>query len=304
MNRSCLVLVVMSNCCSCAHGKICDTSLTAANLVSFDFNVSYSSCWGYSLINTLKSNFFFDSAKLSHWLEVPASITHTLEWLVQMNQRDDPDEDNEVLLLWQKKHFGEYSNLKYCRNSFTSISARSQMVWPSWRERETMLFIGKPTGRSIMISSDEKDFEFKDSRSNVALQKVWFSWFCYGIWHNSSICDFTLVYTLHLYQLFTSAKYARVLGPNIIHTQRLNTNQHVVAKCDRRFKMLLLLVLKRELKKNWSRLYLKSLVRHKHTNHFPTSEHHACPTEAKETKRMVEVEEAEKAGEGALEENF
>jgi len=29
-------------------------SLTAANWVSFDFNVSYSSCWGYSLINTLK----------------------------------------------------------------------------------------------------------------------------------------------------------------------------------------------------------------------------------------------------------
>ena len=31
-------------------------NLTAANWVSFDFNVSYSSCWGYSLINTLKLN--------------------------------------------------------------------------------------------------------------------------------------------------------------------------------------------------------------------------------------------------------
>jgi len=29
-------------------------TLTAANWVSFDFNVPYSSCWGYSLINTLK----------------------------------------------------------------------------------------------------------------------------------------------------------------------------------------------------------------------------------------------------------
>jgi len=29
-------------------------SLTAANWVSFSFNVSYSSCWSYSLINTLK----------------------------------------------------------------------------------------------------------------------------------------------------------------------------------------------------------------------------------------------------------
>jgi len=29
-------------------------SFTAANWVSFDFNVSYSSCRGYSLINTLK----------------------------------------------------------------------------------------------------------------------------------------------------------------------------------------------------------------------------------------------------------
>jgi len=33
-------------------------SLTAANWVSFDFNVSYSSCWGYSLINTFKLVFF------------------------------------------------------------------------------------------------------------------------------------------------------------------------------------------------------------------------------------------------------
>ena len=29
-------------------------SLTAANWVSFDFDVSHSSCWGYSLINTFK----------------------------------------------------------------------------------------------------------------------------------------------------------------------------------------------------------------------------------------------------------
>ena len=28
--------------------------MSAANWVSFDFNVSYSSCWGYSLINTFK----------------------------------------------------------------------------------------------------------------------------------------------------------------------------------------------------------------------------------------------------------
>jgi len=34
-------------------------SLTAANWVSFDFNVSYSSCRGYSLINTLRLIFFF-----------------------------------------------------------------------------------------------------------------------------------------------------------------------------------------------------------------------------------------------------
>ena len=32
-------------------------SLTAANWVSFDFYVSYSSCWDYSLINTLKLKF-------------------------------------------------------------------------------------------------------------------------------------------------------------------------------------------------------------------------------------------------------
>ena len=39
-------------------------SFTAANWVSFDFNVSCSSCWGYSLINTLK----FKKKKLSHYI--------------------------------------------------------------------------------------------------------------------------------------------------------------------------------------------------------------------------------------------
>jgi len=41
-------------------------SLTAANWVSFDFNVSYSSCWGYSLINTLfkkKYTYIYISAR-------------------------------------------------------------------------------------------------------------------------------------------------------------------------------------------------------------------------------------------------
>ena len=34
--------------------NLSNESLTAANWVSFDFNVAYSSRWGYSLINTLK----------------------------------------------------------------------------------------------------------------------------------------------------------------------------------------------------------------------------------------------------------
>ena len=48
-------------------------SLTAANSVSFDFNVSYSSCWGYSLINTFKLKkiqllFFQNAIQLQpHW---------------------------------------------------------------------------------------------------------------------------------------------------------------------------------------------------------------------------------------------
>ena len=51
-------------------------SLTAANWMSFDFNVSYSSCWGYSLINTLKlKNIWFAHMsmldfKLVCWREV------------------------------------------------------------------------------------------------------------------------------------------------------------------------------------------------------------------------------------------
>jgi len=43
--------------CVCEREKINSRhlrSLTAANWVSFDFKVSFSSCWGYSLINTLK----------------------------------------------------------------------------------------------------------------------------------------------------------------------------------------------------------------------------------------------------------
>ena len=39
-------------------------SLTAANWVSFDFNVAYSSRWGYSLINTLKLKKYRTASKL------------------------------------------------------------------------------------------------------------------------------------------------------------------------------------------------------------------------------------------------
>ena len=42
-------------------------SLTAANWVSFDFNVAYSSCWGYSLINTLKLNKIWDWDPQTHF---------------------------------------------------------------------------------------------------------------------------------------------------------------------------------------------------------------------------------------------
>jgi len=63
-------------------------SLTAANWVSFDFNVSYSSCWGYFLINTFKLKNFLtqgptlvlrnlssqlDKLCLSSWLVTLAS---------------------------------------------------------------------------------------------------------------------------------------------------------------------------------------------------------------------------------------
>jgi len=49
-------------------------SLTAANWVSFDFNVSYSSCWGYSLINTLE--FKKKSPATGH---PPRCVSHTLK---------------------------------------------------------------------------------------------------------------------------------------------------------------------------------------------------------------------------------
>jgi len=66
---------------------------TAANWVSFDFNVSYSHCWGYSLINTLKlkvnddKSFQFDFSiwkvfwqnELNHF-NVTQNITSPRKW--------------------------------------------------------------------------------------------------------------------------------------------------------------------------------------------------------------------------------
>ena len=53
-------------------------SLTAANWVSFDFNVSYSSCWGYSLINTfkLKKNWSETVEKDDSFLSCLAVVEH------------------------------------------------------------------------------------------------------------------------------------------------------------------------------------------------------------------------------------
>jgi len=46
-------------------------SLTAANWVSFDFNVAYSSRWGYSLTNTLKlKKFQIDLCQVLLWLSI------------------------------------------------------------------------------------------------------------------------------------------------------------------------------------------------------------------------------------------
>ena len=47
-------------------------SLTAANWVSFDFNVAYSLCWGYSLINTLKLK-RVQFERLGGWRRPPGS---------------------------------------------------------------------------------------------------------------------------------------------------------------------------------------------------------------------------------------
>ena len=53
-------------------------SLTAANCVSFDFNVSYSSCWGYSLINTLKLK--IDGLKLQRTTQMINFIVQFVFW--------------------------------------------------------------------------------------------------------------------------------------------------------------------------------------------------------------------------------
>jgi len=76
-------------------------SLTAANWVSLDFNVSYSSCWGYSLINTLKlkitgptsifvlARFFWDHGRCGFW-HGPVMVSNLLKHskvLVEENLR-------------------------------------------------------------------------------------------------------------------------------------------------------------------------------------------------------------------------
>jgi len=40
--------------CNCGIQTVCPRTFPSSNWVSFDFNVAYSSCWGYSLINILK----------------------------------------------------------------------------------------------------------------------------------------------------------------------------------------------------------------------------------------------------------
>ena len=66
-------------------------SLTAANWVSFDFNVSYSSFWGYSLINTFKSKKFrkrtFGRPQPQAGARAPHVLSHSFSSLCVLSAR-------------------------------------------------------------------------------------------------------------------------------------------------------------------------------------------------------------------------
>jgi len=57
----------------------CGCLITAANWVYFDFNISYSSCWGYSLINTLKSKKSYN--KLFYLSKRQSGAARSCHWM-------------------------------------------------------------------------------------------------------------------------------------------------------------------------------------------------------------------------------
>ena len=105
--------------------------LTAANWVSFDFNVSYSSCWGYSLINTLKKRRKKES--VSSKTQATAQRSRTMHMWGQPCGKDHPQ---EVLASTLLLHLHSYCAIMRCCWTCTVHCVKSGFVYayllPIW----------------------------------------------------------------------------------------------------------------------------------------------------------------------------
>jgi len=94
-------------------------SSTAANWVSFDLNVSCSSCWGYSLINTLKLKKKTQVEECvqptaTHCNPLQHTATHCISWINHMSSslawihsEENPDQNDPLqakYTVWVSKH--------------------------------------------------------------------------------------------------------------------------------------------------------------------------------------------------------
>jgi len=80
-------------------------SSTAANWVSFDLNVSDSSCWGYSLINTLKlKKKLKRETKRETRNSGQESKSQSFRWSIRVNKQETREDIEGDVFHWFKKN--------------------------------------------------------------------------------------------------------------------------------------------------------------------------------------------------------
>ena len=118
-------------------------SLTVANWVCFDFNVSYSSCWGYSLINTFKFKKKRKSSK---------------------NRRLFPGANLVVrpASKSQKRDFRDFSEAKGCYSN-RNVKFKNFMQ-SKWREEKSL--------KGIVGNKTRLHFWNKDQKKNLVFMQL------------------------------------------------------------------------------------------------------------------------------------